>query len=322
MENNKETPSEFKKQLKETGIFVIDILYNAVIIIVLVVLIRSFLVSPFRVVGDSMLDTLHDKEFILIDKLSYIVSDIDRGDPIVFLPPPMSSDKPKFEETTATNAEGKGTLEIEGLESDKSRNYCQNKILSHFWFCTNFPEVNDFVYLVTSQNSASETSTSNTTTKDIKPFKITEEDLQRGYLTFEGGSDQGYRVIIYDSKGPEYFVKRVIGIPGDTVKIENGRVYLKTQGDEDFAEIDTSFLNKENLLKGTIPANGENMFTVPEGHYFVMGDNRSHSTDSREWLEPITQEPTPFVPEENIAGKVMIVLWPLTAMRFIEGADF
>ena len=312
--------SIFKKRLKETGIFLVDILYNAAIIIVLVVLIRNFLVSPFRVVGTSMVDTLHDKEFILIDKLSYLIGDIDRGDPVVFLPPPMNSDKPKFEEIVQTNAEGEGGLKIENLESDKPASYCQNRILSHFWFCTSIPEVNDFIYLNPEQENTSESSSEK---ENLKQVRLTEEDLEKGYLNFKGQPNQEYRVIIYNSKGPEYFVKRVIGISGDTIKIENGRVYLKAQGDEDFAEMDEPFLNRLNF-EATYPSqtNGETVFVVPEGHYFVMGDNRNGSSDSRAWLEPITQKPTPFVPEENISGKVMIVLWPLTAMRFIESADF
>jgi signal peptidase I len=61
------THKDLKKFLKELGLFVADILYNAIVIIVLVVLIRGFLISPFRVVGSSMSDTLQNKEFILID---------------------------------------------------------------------------------------------------------------------------------------------------------------------------------------------------------------------------------------------------------------
>ena len=79
--------SDRREPLKEIGLFLSDILYNAVIIIVLVVLIRSFLISPFRIIGSSMADTLQNNEFILIDKLNYHLGKPDRGDPIVFLPP-------------------------------------------------------------------------------------------------------------------------------------------------------------------------------------------------------------------------------------------
>ena len=61
-----------KEPLKEIGLFFADILYNAVIIIVLVVLIRSFLISPFRVIGSSMADTLHNNEFILIARSNVV----------------------------------------------------------------------------------------------------------------------------------------------------------------------------------------------------------------------------------------------------------
>ena len=76
-----------KELLKEIGLFVADILYNAVVIIILVVLIRSFLISPFRVMGASMEDTLYSNEFILIDRLSYRLGIPERGDAVVFRPP-------------------------------------------------------------------------------------------------------------------------------------------------------------------------------------------------------------------------------------------
>ena len=53
-----------KRPLKEIGLFILDILYNAVIIIILVALIRSFIIAPFKVVGSSMSDTLKNNEFI------------------------------------------------------------------------------------------------------------------------------------------------------------------------------------------------------------------------------------------------------------------
>lgn len=313
--------SKFKKQLKEAAIFMGDILYNAAVIIVLVVLIRSFLLSPFRVEGSSMESTLEDKEFILIDKLSYLVGEVDRGDPIVFLPPILNSDDPKFEKVVQTDSDGVGRLEIKDMEAVKSNDYCQNKILSHLWLCTDIPISEDSVYFAPTQVALGSTE-AQTNWEEAEKTQLTEKDINNGYFELSGEPNLNYNIRIYNSTGPEYFVKRVIGIPGDTVKIENGRVFLKKGTDEDFFEINETFLNRENYHQTYLTnQKGPVSFVVPKGQYFVMGDNRNRSNDSRSWIEPITQEPISFVPEKNISGKVAVVLWPLTHLRFISGAE-
>ena len=65
----------------------LDVALNIVIIVGIVAGIRTFLVSPFQVEGDSMVDTLEHKEYIIINKLAYILGDPARGDVVVFRPP-------------------------------------------------------------------------------------------------------------------------------------------------------------------------------------------------------------------------------------------
>jgi signal peptidase I len=83
-----------------------------------------------------------------------------------------------------------------------------------------------------------------------------------------------------------YYVKRIIGLPGDTVVVRNKNVYVNGQ------------LLKEPYLHVITEGETEE-FHVPEGHYFMMGDNRNDSGDSRSWVHP-------FVPREDILGKVFL----------------
>ena len=88
------------------------------------------------------------------------------------------------------------------------------------------------------------------------------------------------------------YVKRVIGLPGDTIEIKDGLVYIN--GDQ------TPLL--EDYVKDE-PIGNYGPYVVPEGHYFMMGDNRRWSQDSRFWTNK-------YVEEDKILGKVYFRYWP------------
>jgi len=307
----------FRKPLKEVGLFLLDIVYNAVVIIILVVLIRTFLISPFRVIGSSMADTLENNEFILIDKLSYRVDEPQRGDPIVFLPPVTNKNAPKFEESVLTDPTGVGTLDIHNLKTRKSSFYCRNSMAKSFWFCQDLVQPGDLAYFLLI--GAGDNGLSILNTRLVQKTIVTADDIKKGELILKYKASQSIIVRIYNANGPEYFVKRIIGLPGDAVRLENGRVYLKTPQDSDFKELSETYLNNENHFNTYFKSeSGKNEFTVPAGSYFVLGDNRTHSNDSRHWFSPIDEKPTPFISEESISGRVMVVLWPLSKLGFIS----
>lgn len=87
-------------------------------------------------------------------------------------------------------------------------------------------------------------------------------------------------------------IKRVIGLPGDTVEVYGGLVYIN----------DEPLLNESYILEQ--PAYQFGPVTVPEGHYLMLGDNRNGSNDGHVWLDP-------FVPETDIKGKAICRYWPL-----------
>lgn len=311
--------NEESRPLREVALFLLDILYNAVIIILLVVLIRSFLISPFRVIGSSMADTLKNNEFILIDKLSYHLGQPRRGDPVVFLPPITNKYPQKFEEAITTNESGVGTLEIEHLKTQKNVFYCQHPIMKKFWVCKDKVRENDVAYFrpITDQEHPNVIELA---WKESEKKLISAEEIESGQIQLQGMPNSSYMVRIYNPTGPEFFVKRIIGVPGDSVQIENGRVYLKKAEEAEFTELDELYLNEENSLNTYFKRDiGTSVFKIPEGHYFVLGDNRGHSNDSRHWFSPVDELYTPFVREEQINGKVLVVLWPPNKLRFIDG---
>jgi signal peptidase I len=88
------------------------------------------------------------------------------------------------------------------------------------------------------------------------------------------------------------FIKRVVAVEGDRLSVRGGRVYIDGRPErEPYARLD----------EGCPTCNHPEEITIPEDHYFMMGDNRGASADSRDWGP---------VPEEWIAGEVRLRYWP------------
>lgn len=99
-------------------------------------------------------------------------------------------------------------------------------------------------------------------------------------------------VFKYPDDESQLFVKRVIGLPGETVEIKDGKVYIN--GSE--TPLDDSFTPET-------PTGDYGSYVVPEGSYFMLGDNRNHSGDSRFWKQP-------YVEKEKIVGKAIFRYFP------------
>lgn len=89
-----------------------------------------------------------------------------------------------------------------------------------------------------------------------------------------------------------HYIKRVVGMPGETVEIRKGHVYIG------------GCLFQEDYLKEDMEPAEEQVFHVPEDAYLMLGDNRNNSFDSREW-------DSPYVDAVRIEGKARFIYWPI-----------
>jgi signal peptidase I len=103
------------------------------------------------------------------------------------------------------------------------------------------------------------------------------------------------------------FIKRVVAVPGETITLRGGRVYINNN------LLTEPYLdNSVYTSDGTFLTEGE-PYTVPEGQYFVMGDNRGHSSDSRFW-GPITKK--------AMSGRAWVVYWPPQNSGTVRKPDY
>lgn len=111
-------------------------------------------------------------------------------------------------------------------------------------------------------------------------------------LVYMFGSPQRGDVIVFQFPGnlTDDYIKRIIGVPGDTVVIENGKVSVNG------APLNEPYIAKDS---GLTPFKGR--WVVPADSYFMMGDNRGHSSDSRSWG---------LLPKKDIIGKAWVSYWP------------
>ena len=115
-------------------------------------------------------------------------------------------------------------------------------------------------------------------------------------LAYEWNELERFDIVIFkypdDPEQKELYIKRIIGLPGETINIVNGKVYI----DGKKTPLDDSFCPET-------PIGDFGPYTVPEGCYFMLGDNRNCSKDSRFWENT-------YVREDQIVGKAVLRYYP------------
>ncbi len=140
-----------------------------------------------------------------------------------------------------------------------------------------------------------------------------EETLQHGErlivnkLVYRFSEPDRGEIVVFTPQGAEdnRYIKRIIGLPGDTVYIQEGEVFVNGEPLE------------EDYIKEEMREVGESgPFEVPEDSYFVLGDNRNHSADSR------FPNLVGYVDRDNIHGRALWVFWPPTEMRLVDHEEY
>lgn len=240
-ENHSDKFSE--QELEETNktfqIF-ISFFRDLIIILIIVVIIRTILVTPFRINGSSMESNYHDKEYILVDKLTYLD----------FTPDAFSRQ-----------------LSWDSLATT----------LHNGW--------NDLM----------------TATIARLNFKVS--DPKRGDVVV---------ITPHVDKNREYYIKRVIGLPGETIRFSSGRVFIKQSDSEEFTQLYEPYLSLANSGNTYLQDYIEwDQFRIPDNMYWIMGDNRNNSADSRSCFRNCfwTEVTAHFIKRRDIIGKVLLNFW-------------
>lgn len=115
-----------------------------------------------------------------------------------------------------------------------------------------------------------------------------------------GGPTRGDVIVFYFPRDPaQEYIKRLVGLPGDTIRVESGQLYVNDQ------------LVDEPYIAAAPNYPGE--WLVPDGQYFVLGDNRNNSYDSHNWGP---------VPGDYVVGKAVFIYWPFERLGLIEHTVF
>jgi signal peptidase I len=133
---------------------------------------------------------------------------------------------------------------------------------------------------------------------------MTGDRLVANRLAYVASDPQRYDIVVFkfpdDPEQKTLYIKRIIGLPGDKVEIKDNEIYINDNPNP----IDSSFIKEPMFTPDAV-------YEVPEDCYFMMGDNRNNSADSRFWNDK-------FVKKEKILGKAVFRYYPLNEMGALK----
>lgn len=127
-------------------------------------------------------------------------------------------------------------------------------------------------------------------------------------IEYEFSEPDRFDLIVFHANSDEDYIKRVIGLPGETVEYANDQLYINGEAlDEPYLNEYKNMLFDAQLTEDFTLLDKTGKARVPEGNLFVMGDNRRHSYDSRH---------IGFISMDQVVGVVDVRYWPLESIQF------
>ena len=114
-------------------------------------------------------------------------------------------------------------------------------------------------------------------------------------------------VFHYPLDTSRYYIKRIIGLPNETVEIKNGKITIYSNSNQE------GFLVTENYIPSGLMTEGNIKKRLGKDEYFVLGDNRPYSSDSRRWG---------VLPKNDVVGRVFLRAWPVAKAGVFEAPNY
>ncbi|MBU1127323.1 signal peptidase I [Patescibacteria group bacterium] len=145
--------------------------------------------------------------------------------------------------------------------------------------------------------------------KSMYPNFHDKDYLLTDKISYRMGEPARGDIIIFKAPKNEDFdyIKRILGLPGETIRISDCHVYINN------SLLEENYIPSNHCTQGGHFWQTDQNIPIPEENYFVLGDNREFSSDSREWGT---------VPIENIVGKASLRYWPIKDWGFIRKTEY